>query len=188
MWISSTLYNVICEKQVSETVQVNCKSMLFTTFYTSLWSRCEVDQLNVSVIVAFVRPTPFPRSWHRFPPIAGLSDMAGTGGRRGGAPRRPPWTLPLPAAKEANCEEHRRGRWRQNWWVSSVAPQAEDVGLPRRRLCAILCSGHVGSRLCSVRQFGLSSSLQIQLDLSSGLFWLKQSEIFMWGRSDKQVR
>lgn len=94
--------------------------------------------------------------------------MAGTGGGRRWARRRAPWTVPLCAAATPNAEEQRRGRGRRSRTVSAAAPQAEDVGLSRRRLRTILCSGHAHCSARSVGQFGLPSSLQSHLELSAG--------------------
>lgn len=92
--------------------------------------------------------------------------MAGTGGGRGGAWRRPPRTVPLCAVEAADAQEQGRGRRRETGGVGAAAPRPEDVGLPRRRLRAILCSGHADGRAGAARQFGLPFHLQSQLDLS----------------------
>lgn len=59
---------------------------------------------------------PFPRSWHRFPPIAGISDMAGTGGGWGGAARDlfsepvPPWSAWKKSQDKARGRRRGQGR------------------------------------------------------------------------------
>lgn len=110
-----------------------------------------------------------PRSWLRFPPIAGLSDMAGTGGGRGGTqPQGRCGILSISAAAEA--EEPWRG-WRgggrggQSWGHGGIPPLGEDqeeerVGLRRGRLPLVFRPGHPGGGTCSLCQPGLPSALQ----------------------------
>ena len=94
--------------------------------------------------------------------------MAGTGGRGGGgAGRRPPRTVPLCAAEATDAGEPGRGRRRQKRRLGATAPQAEGVGLSRRRLRALLRSGHAGGAVRSAGQPALPSAVQVQLDLSS---------------------
>lgn len=110
---------------------------------------------------------PFPRSWHRFPPIAGVSDMAGTGGGWGGAARGlfsepvPPWS-----AWKKSQDEVRARRRRGGGQGRAFSPQTRwQLRLLWRRTHEIFHLGHCGGNPSIAVQPHLSFVVLVQLGL-----------------------
>lgn len=107
---------------------------------------------------------PFPRSWHRFPPIAGVSDMAGTGGGWGGAARGL-FSEPVPPQSAWKKSQDETGG-RRGGQGRAFSPQTRaHLRLLWRRASEIFHHGHCGGSPSLAVQPHLSFVILVQLGL-----------------------
>lgn len=108
---------------------------------------------------------PFPRSWHRFPPIAGVSDMAGTGGGWGGAARGL-FSEPVSPRSTWKKSQDEAGGRRRGGQERAFSPQTRwHLRLLWRRTPEIFHPGHCGCSPSIAVQPHLSFVILVQLGL-----------------------